>query len=115
MCCAKSEEFSLKANFCNLASIVIRDLLQMGLVEEGGPGERQRNDTHYDHNHHDHQVHQDQDQDQDGLREREKRVERLQRCLERTTMRPMQRKMMTPVIMMMVMKMRAVVVLDSRF
>ena len=87
----------------------------MGLAEEGGPG--QRRDTHHERNHHDHQVHQDQDQDQDqhSQREREKRVERLQRCLERTTMRPMQRRMMTPVIIMVVMKMRAVVILDSRF
>ena len=99
MSCAKSDEFSLKANFSELSSIAIRNLLQMGLAEEGGPGERQRRGTHHEHNHHDHQVHQDQEQDQLGQREREKRVERLQRCLERTTMRPMQRKMMTPVIM----------------
>ena len=104
--------------FVNPSLIVIHNLLQMGSAEEGGPGERQRRDTHHEHNHHDHQVHQDQDQDQDqdGQREREKRVERLQRCLERTTMRPMQRKMMTSVIMMVVgMKMRAVVILDSSF
>ena len=45
MCCAKSEEFSLRGNFFNLSSIAIRNLLQWGWRRKAGLG-KIREETH---------------------------------------------------------------------